>query len=390
MNILKHLIDSCKIVSSYSIGKVLGIFLKEEIYLISEREKEAEDNGYYLFKYIRENHSEVKCYYLIDKSSKSYKRIEKYGNAIQYNSFKHYIYYFLSKKHISAFQFFGVPNNSMIWFLEDRGFFKKDRIFLQHGITKEDLPFLKYEKTNYNLFICGAEPEYQYIRDTFGYPLENVVYSGFSRYDGLHAMNSNKKQILLMPTWRTWLGMSNLGNDKRVDYEKLINSEYYKHYNSLINSSELESILKRAGYELLFYLHPEAQRFREYFSTKNENIKIISREDVFLQDLLKTSEILITDYSSVGFEFGYMRKKMIYYQFDSEEYYKNHFKKGYFDAESCGFGDVVKTESELLESIQKLLENREMEKKYLDRAEQFFPLYDTNNSARIYNAIKNL
>ncbi|MGL5902224.1 MAG: CDP-glycerol glycerophosphotransferase family protein [Cetobacterium sp.] len=390
MKVFKHLADLNKIVLSSSVAKVMRLFIKEDIYLISERENEAEDNGYYLFKYIRENYPQEKAYYLINKSSKSYRRVEKMGNVIQYNSLKHYIYYFLSKKHVSAFQFFGVPDSALIWFLESKGYFKKKRVFLQHGVTQSNLNFLEYNNTNYRIFICAAEPEYDYIKNQFGYPEKNVMYTGFSRYDGLHEKNTIKKQILLMPTWRQWLGMTNSANNKIQDEEVLLNSNYYKTYSSLLNSNNLDKLLKEKEYELLFYLHPEAQRFKEYFSTKSSKIKIISREEVVLQDLLKESEILITDYSSIGFEFGYMRKKMMYYQFDSKEYYENHFKKGYFDAELNGFGKVIKEEAELLENLFRLINDKEIESIYKERAKLFFPIYDKHNSKRIFEVIKNI
>ncbi|MCQ9626459.1 CDP-glycerol glycerophosphotransferase family protein [Cetobacterium somerae] len=239
MRVVKHFVDLNKIILGYSCAKVIKYFVKNEIYLISERENEAEDNGYHLYKYIRENYPKEKAYYLVNKNSKGYKRVKELGNIIDYDSLKHYIYYFLSKKHISAFQFFGVPNSALIWFLESKGFFKKQRIFLQHGITKENISALKYENKKYDLFICGGKPEHNYIKEYFGYPEQSVIYTGFSRYDELHNRKKNKKQILLMPTWRQWLGMTNMGNDKNQDYKNLIKSDYYKSYMSFINSNEL-------------------------------------------------------------------------------------------------------------------------------------------------------
>ncbi|MCQ9626458.1 CDP-glycerol glycerophosphotransferase family protein [Cetobacterium somerae] len=149
-------------------------------------------------------------------------------------------------------------------------------------------------------------------------------------------------------------------------------------------------MLKENNYELLFYLHPEAQRFREYFTTENLKVKIISRENVILQELLKESEILITDYSSIAFDFAYMRKKVLYYQFDSEDYYKKHYSKSYFDYEKHGFGEVHTKEENLIRDLKNLLKEKQLEKKYLKRIEEFFPLYDTNNSKRIFQYIRGL
>ena len=274
MKVLKHIVDINKIWISYFISKCMKIKKKNrDIWLISERRDEAEDNGYHLFKYIREKHPSERVFYIIDKKSPAYMKIKKYGNIIQHNSLKHYIYYFLADKHISAFQFFGVPETPFLWKLEEMGIIKKKKIFLQHGITKEMLPFLQYENTKYRLFVCGARPEYEYIREKFGYPSDNVKYLGFCRFDNLHEF-IEKKQILVMPTWRQWLGMTNKDTNVKEDREKFKNSDYYTVYSSLINNVKLQKLLEKNNYELIFYPHPEMQRFIDEFMTEMKNVRI--------------------------------------------------------------------------------------------------------------------
>ena len=388
MKLLKHIIDINKIWISYFISKFMKINKKNrDIWLISERRDEAEDNGYHLFKYIREKHPSERVFYIIDKKSPAYMKIKKYGNIIQHNSLKHYIYYFLADKHISAFQFFGVPETPFLWKLEEGGVIKKKKIFLQHGITKEMLPFLKYENTKYRLFVCGAKSEYEYVKETFGYPNDNVKYLGFCRFDNLHEF-VEKKQILVMPTWRQWLGMTNEDNNAKEDEEKFKKSDYYTVYSNLINNANLQHLLKENEYELIFYPHPEMQRFIHLFKNTNANIKIADRKTYNLQELLKESKIIITDYSSIAFDCAYMKKSLIYYQFDKEEYYKNHFEKGYFDCERDGFGPVIKTEEDLIEYIKVLIINNCFNEIYYRRANNFFALYDTDNCKRNYEAIK--
>lgn len=387
MRLKKHLGDLTKIIIGYTISNVMKIKKENrDIWLISERRDEAEDNGYHLYKYIRENHTEKKVYYIIDKNSKSYKKIEKYKTIIQHNSLQHYIYYFLADKHISAFQFFGVPETTFLWKLESRGIIKKKKVFLQHGIIKEMLPFLTYEKTKYSMFVCGAKPEFKYIEENYGYPKGTVKYLGLCRFDNLHKYEV-KNKILIMPTWRQWLGMSNTDNDVIKDKENFINSEYFKTYNSLINNSKLEKILIENNIELIFYPHPEMQRFIHLFNSKLTNIKIAKREENNLQELLKESKVLITDYSSVAFDFAYMKKPLIYYQFDKNKYYTNHFKKGYFDCERDGFGPVIENEEVLISCIEGYILNNIDRSEYIKRSGEFFPLYDQENSKRNYYEI---
>ena len=111
-------------------------------------------------------------------------------------------------------------------------------------------------------------------------------------------------------------------------------------------------------------------------------------EDYDVQTLLKESKLLITDYSSVYFDFAYMRKPIVYYQFDSDDFYTMHSQKGYLELKESGFGDVCEKEEEVVESILKVFDNEfEMEPTYKKRAEEFFPLHDTNNCQRIFDCI---
>ena len=63
---------------------------------------------------------------------------------------------------------------------------KNRRAFLQHGIIHNDNEFLHYENTRMGLFVCGARPEYDYVRRSFGYPEGTVRYLGLARFDELH------------------------------------------------------------------------------------------------------------------------------------------------------------------------------------------------------------
>lgn len=388
MKVLKHIKDLIKISISFIVASIMKLNKENnDIWLISERKDEAEDNGYYLYKYIRENHRNQKVFYLINKKSPSYSKIRKYETIIQYNSLKHFIYYFLSNKHISAFQFFGVPETPFLWKLEEKGFIKKKKIFLQHGITKEMLPFLLYKNTNYNLFVCGAYAEYNYLKDNYGYPNENLKYLGFCRFDNLHDYKE-KNQILLMPTWRQWIGMTNDENNIESDYNNFISTEYFKTYNSLLNNKHLQNFLEKNNCELIFYPHPEMQRFIKAFYCEHSNIRIANRNKSNLQDLLKESKLLITDYSSIAFDCAYIRKPLIYYQFDQSKYYSNHFQKGYFDCERDGFGPVIKTEDILINKIKEYILNRNDRSIYIERATRFFPIYDKENTKRNYEAIQ--
>ena len=109
-----------------------------------------------------------------------------------------------------------------------------------------------------------------------------------------------------------------------------------------------------------------------------------------LHELLMSTSLLITDYSSVFFDVAYMKKPMIFYQFDVEEYRKKHFSEGYFSYNRDGMGPVVETQEALIESLKGFYDGEKFVNSefYLERCDRFFPTHDKKNCERIYNAIK--
>ena len=106
---------------------------------------------------------------------------------------------------------------------------------------------------------------------------------------------------------------------------------------------------------------------------------------------MKESALLVTDHSSVFFDFAYMRKPLLFFQFDNDEYYASHYQKGYFDFERDGFGKVSYTAPDLVDSLIESIENGVvLTEEYNKRIDRFFPLYDCKNCERIYDEIVKL
>lgn len=383
MRFIKYGIDMSKI----ALCKVISIIMKfnknnRDIWLIGERKDEAKDNGYHLFKYIRSNHPEQKIYYIIEKKSNDVKKIEQYKNIIYYDSFKHYLYYVMSTKLICAHQSSTVPSSPVCWKLLDYKLFKKKKIYIKHGIIKEKIKSHMYENTKFDMIVCGAKPEYDFVKSELGYPVESVKYLGLCRFDNLHNFNV-KNQILVMPTWRAWFG-STWGKEDDDDF---LESDYFKNYQALITNKKLEKYLEENDTELIFYPHYEMQRYLKYFETDSKKIIIADSKKYDVQQLLKESKLLITDYSSVAFDFAYMKKPIIYYQFDKEEYDSKHYAKGYFEYERDGFGPVLKEIDEVVDEIYKSNKNENL---YCEKIDSFFKLRDDNNCYRHFNEIKKI
>lgn len=355
-------------------------------WLICERGYEARDNGYSFFKYLREKHQGINAYYLMDLANhRDLKKVKSLGNVVQYGGFKHKILFILAKYLVTAHRGTIEPWNYQ-QYSKYFGFISKQQkyIFLQHGITKDDVSnVLGKAHTSFDLFITGAKPEYEYIKSSFGYTNGEVVYTGFARFDDLHQIQT-KKQILFMPTWRKKLAWSASLNKS----ESFKQSYYFRRFQSFLNNEGLIEILTDHDYELIFYPHHEMQQFIDCFSTRSKRIVIASEHEYDVQTLLRESEVLITDYSSVFFDFGYMGKPILYYQFDSEDFFQTHYKQGYFSYVHDGFGPVLREEQEIVDYIKWLMNsNNQLEESYRQRIDHFFLLKDRNNCERIYKSI---
>ena len=247
-----------------------------------------------------------------------------------------------------------------------------------------NVKYLYYKKTRFELFICGAKPEYEYIKKNFGYPKQNICYLGFPRFDNLYNRRINKKQIAIFPTWRSWL------KDLK-SVEEFKKTDYYKKYQSLLNNDDLIKYLEKRGITLYFYLHKNVDRFSKAFDSKCNNIKIISSNMSIILNLIAESAMIVTDYSSISIDCAYMKKPLIYYQFDKKKFRLSHLEEGYFSYEKMGFGPVVLNENELVRKLINYCDSGfKMESKYLQNVDNFFTIRDNKNCERIYNKIKTL
>lgn len=375
--------------------KFISLFYKDkdkykDIWLISERGTEAKDNGYWMFKYIRENHPEINVHYLIDKSyEKDYLKVEKFSNIIEYSSFEHKIAFILASKVICTHTGFVEPWNYKLYKMIFDRENKKKFIFLQHGVIYNDLSeFLSKKAIRADKFITSTKDEYESIVNNkkYGYHNGEVVQTGLPRFDNLHN-NKPKRQILLMPTWRKDITNPSYMKSKVVNDDLFLNSNYYKNYKSLMNNKKLEKILNDNDYKLIFYPHYEIQQYIKYFNISSESIIVANKEEYDVQQLLMDSKLLITDYSSVFFDFAYMKKPIIHYCFDELK----HYKSGYLDFRQNGFGKVVSNENEVVALIEKYIDNDfKLKDIYESRIDKTFNIGDNKNCERVFKEINTL
>ena len=358
---------------------VLFPFYKnKKIWLFMDRRFQADDNAEHLYKYSIKQNDRIKKYFTISKDSKDFERLENLGNVIPFYSIKQRLIYLFADKIISSH-----PDENILnpfWGKNIKyysGLITSGKIFLQHGVTKDDISswLKKYDK-NLELLVTVSEMElnsfYEY---DYNYGEGVVQVLGFPRFDNLENI-SDKKQILIMPSWRENLSYT---------YKSQINkSLYFKKINSLINNEKLIDLANEYGYKIIFKPHPMVYEFIDLFNKKNE---VIFDEKSSYQELFNNSSILITDYSSVAFDFAYNKKPVIYYQY-GDDY---NFKNGYFNYESMGFGEIVDDESDLINMIENYLsKNCKMKDIYKKRVDNFYMFNDKDNCKRVYGAIRKL
>ena len=85
---------------------------------------------------------------------------------------------------------------------------RKGLVFLQHGVTalkKVDFFYGKGKAGSCNLFVVTSDFEKGIIEKYLGYAEDEIVNSGFARWDVLEDKSEGLREILIMPTWRSWL-----------------------------------------------------------------------------------------------------------------------------------------------------------------------------------------
>lgn len=358
-----------------------------DLWIVCEDAKEARDNGYWFFKYVREHHPEQDIVYAIDPSSVDFEKVAALGPTVPFGTLKHWIAYLASSKKISS-QKAGNPNAAIFYALEVYGLLKDVRIFLQHGVIANDLKWLYYGVTKMTRFLTSAYPEYQFVKERFGYPEGSVCLTGQCRFDGLHHPTVDPSLILIMPTWREWIA----DEDHRfLEYEgTTVFSEttYFRKWCELITSPELARIASRHHVRFVFYPHRNMQKYLEDFPASNEAVEIAGSQDWDIQELLKRAALMITDYSSVFFDFVYMKKPVVFYQFDYEQFRKGQYGEGYFDYGDNSFGKSYRNLDDVLTEVERCIESGyAVSDEYEAEHRRYFPLYDENNCARVYDVV---
>ena len=362
---------------------------KKEFWLLSDRPIKGDDNGEAMFDYLLKNKKkEVKAAFLIRKGCKDYERLKKIGKIVSLFSGKAKLKYLIADKLVSS-----SGDEEIMYPIQKSKAFRdiianKKYVFLQHGVTQADLTgwLNKYNKNIYK-FITTTRAEYESILNfKYFYGKDVVKLTGFCRYDRLY--HDEKRQIVIMPTWRQYLVGLNIDGVRRgiANFES---SNYFKFYNALINDERILSAAEKSGFTIAFLPHPNT--FNAYIDKFQKDERVVFLDtDIQYRKVFAESNLLITDYSSVAFDFAYLRKPVLYCQFDREEFYGGgHIAPpGYFDYFRDGFGEVCTDYESTVKTLLSYIESGcRLKEEYAERIENTFAFSDRKNCERVYNAI---
>lgn len=373
--------------------KSQGLFksklFKQNIALIYEKRcTAAQDNGYYLFKYCMENgvneKGKLKVYYVIDKRTASYDKIKQYDEyVLDFMSLEHMEHLLAAKILISSES----RSHAYAWHSKNsiiaNCIQEKKHVFLGHGILALKRLNSSFTAKNMgsSLVTVSSAREGQIFKEELGYDDNNISITGYARFDALKDKSSEYREILVMPTHRERL----FGVEKDV----FMDSEYYKRYMALLNSSRLEEILEREDLRVKFYLHPSIKEHTHLFTSTSDRVDIINYGEIALDELMMRCKFLISDYSSIFWDVLYMKKPALFYQFDIEEYKASW--GSYIDIENDLPGDNASNLDELLDNLEKLIANNyQLSNEQLDVMAGFYKYTDRDNCKRIWEEVSKL
>ena len=350
----------------------------EKVWVIGEKSYKAQDNGYHFFKYMRTYHPETPVYYVIEEESNEAKNVLPFGNVIFYKSPEHFNLmlkadYICTTHHPELLY----PTNSTVYTRK----INATKVFLQHGVlgTKNltNINGNQLKDFNVDFFVTSSEREKEIVIRDLNFYENQVAVTGLSRFDELFNPNTKvKDQILIIPTWRDWL----------INMEQLKESEYLEKMNNLLYSSKIKKIAEQ-GTKVIFCLHPNMQPFIHLFDVPSY-VTSIKQGEVDVQRLIKESKLMITDYSSVAFDFSFLNKPVIYYQFDKVKFLGK--EASHIDIENELPGIIVNSQYDLEREVNRLIaKDYIIDQEVKNKVDRFVKNRDQSNSQRIYAAVSN-
>lgn len=322
------------------------------VWLFGENEaRTCNNNSYYFWNHVVLKKDNIEKYFILEKNKQNQEKVknmpkEKQNYIVWKNTMQHYLLYQKADMFWVSLSYKDISPSKVLWKKIDPKVLKPI-IYLQHGtIAMKRLGYTgkSYNNNMFRFMIYNPKilKQYEEENDFKNYQL---YYAAFHpRYKELLIRNEayqkvkQQKQILWFLTWREYLG-----DNKQT--QKLINNIKY-----IVNNSKFNQFLQENDYQFKICLHQffDKEILKTISSKKRENIQFVYSKDTDVMDELVKSDVLITDYSSVGFDFTFLNKPVILYQPDLESYIEN---RSFY----CSMEEMkkyaIKTSKELVDTI---------------------------------------
>ena len=209
---------------------------------------------------------------------------------------------------------------------------------------------------NYTYATVSSTHEVPFYAEAFGLPEERVVPTGTPRmddfldpsrqaerreaaYDAIPGAR-DREVILFAPTFR--------GNSAR----------HARYPVELIDLDAANALCEERDATLIIKMHPFVRRRVDIPDEYRDRLIDVSDLPMEANDLLLITDLLVTDYSSLVFEYSTLGRPMLFFAYDLEEYIAD--RDFYEPYEEFVPGRIVRTFDELLDAIRR--DDYELEK----------------------------
>ena len=321
-------------------------------------------------------------YYIINKKNPIYEKIdEKYKkNIIDKGSLKHLIYFFKCNRFIGT----ETIGHAIQLRASNRIVSKKINspkiryVFLQHGVmymVSLDADMRSgFRSNNFKLYrvVVSSELEKKHFTDLGGFSDEELYVTGLAKFDKCMRYDDADK-IVIMPTWRRWET-----NQASIDFTK---TKYYKMLERMVSA-----VPEKYRDKLIVLPHPLMKKVIS--DKKNELSKYMVSDDVTYDDVLKTCDLLITDYSSIAYDAFYRGAKVIFYWEEKEECMQHYGGNAHLMLNTDNvYGDVCYNKEELKTAFSNNYMNSQ-KVEFIKKYKKIVEFSDGNNSERIIKCLK--
>ncbi|MEA2019414.1 MAG: CDP-glycerol glycerophosphotransferase family protein [Campylobacterota bacterium] len=375
---------SCLNIISYFVKKNSNIWVFGAV-----RGKKYMDNSKYLFEYVNQN-TDIEAVWLTS-SSEVIDTISKKGYKVFDMNSINGIYYAIHAK-IAIITHRGINDNSdlpfhcfsketkiiQLWHgiaLKKIGFddkidgFRQNELNLSYKIKQRlkqlILPYKEYVN-NPSLLLALSTQSQNIFSKAFRVDKSSVKITGYPRNDILvknkEKVDSKIQNIIYMPTFR---------NKSVLEFDITL----------------IDNFLSKKG--LMFYIkiHP-FDKLSSLALTKidnSKNIFILEVDDIY--EKLSDFDILITDYSSIYFDYLLLNRPIIFAPFDKDTYLKNE-REFYYEYEKITPGPHALNWTEVISCIDGFTENQNLySKEREDIKNRFHKYQDNDSSKRVTNTI---